>query len=120
MNILICDDSITIRKKLSGSINQISSEYKLIEASNGREGVEKFNEHSIDLVFMDIIMPEKSGLEAMKEMKAEDPNVYIVMLSSVGTKENLKEALKNGANNFIQKPWQNTEIEKIIKEVENV
>ena len=120
MNILICDDSITIRKKLSGAIDKISSEHTLLEASNGQEAIEMLHTNSIDMVFMDIIMPVKSGLEATKEMKVLNPEIYIVMLSSVGTKENLKEALENGANNFIQKPWDEKTIEKLIMEVENV
>lgn len=117
IKILICDDSITIRKKLQGAI-KIENEVEFYEAKNGLEAIEQYEKHRPTLVFMDIIMPEKDGIEALKGIMALDAKAKVIMLSSVGTKANLKIALENGASDFIQKPWDihnlNTIISKYI------
>lgn len=104
IKILICDDSITIRKKLQGAIN-LEKEIEFFEAKNGLEALEQYKEVRPDVVFMDIIMPEKDGIEALTDIMAYDNKAVVIMLSSVGTKKNLKTALENGASDFIQKPW---------------
>ncbi len=75
---------------------------EIIEASNGEEAIALYASHKPDLVFMDIIMPVKDGLEAVAEIMNESASARIVMLTSVGTKENLLKALKLGACDFIQ------------------
>jgi len=104
LKILICDDSITIRKKLQGAIN-IDKEIEFIEAKNGQEAFELYKEKKPNVVFMDIIMPEKDGIEALTDIMNFDSEAIVIMLSSVGTKKNLKDALQSGASDFIQKPW---------------
>lgn len=117
LKILICDDSITIRKRLQGSIN-IDTDIKFYEAKNGQEAITQYAENMPNIVFMDIIMPELDGIEALKGIIKNDPNAVVIMLSSVGTKSNLKIALECGATDFIQKPWDikilNTIIQKYI------
>lgn len=104
VKILICDDSITIRKKLQGAID-IQDNVQYLEAKNGTEALDIYKEHQPDIVFMDIIMPEKDGINALADIITYDENAVVIMLSSVGTKENLKSALRLGARDFIQKPW---------------
>lgn len=104
IKILICDDSITIRKKLQGAIS-IGKDIEFYEAKNGREAIEKYKEITPNIVFMDIIMPEQDGIEALTQIMQYDSDAVVIMLSSVGTKMNLKAALENGASDFIQKPW---------------
>ena len=77
----------------------------LIEAQDGAEAVEKFNAENPDLVFMDITMPNKDGLEALKEIKAAHPNANIVMCSAMGQEAMVIEAIKSGAKDFIVKPF---------------
>jgi two-component system chemotaxis response regulator CheY len=104
IKILICDDSITIRKKLQGAIT-VNSDIEFFEAKNGQEAVDIYTEVKPDIVFMDIIMPEKDGIEALTDIIKFDSLAIVIMLSSVGTKKNLKSALEEGASDFIQKPW---------------
>ena len=80
------------------------------------EAIRLYKETIPNLVFMDIVMPEKDGLEAVAEIRLHDQKAKIVMLSSVGTKENLKTALKLGAVDFIQKPWNIERLQEIIEE----
>ncbi len=102
--IMICDDSITIRKKLFGVLEKVEG-CEIIEAENGQIAVDLYKQYSPDIVFMDIIMPQKDGIEAVREIVEFDKDANIIMASSVGTKNNLKQALESGARDFIQKPW---------------
>jgi two-component system chemotaxis response regulator CheY len=113
MKILICDDSMTVRKKLVQSILAVQS-CEVIEANNGEVAVEAYKTHKPDLVFMDIMMPVKDGLEALAEIILDDPSANVVMLSSVGTKSNLQTALKVGAVDFIQKPCEEIRLKQLI------
>jgi len=119
LSVLICDDSLLIRKKLREVLEKCKCA-EIFEAENGSVAVELVKAHTPDLIFMDIVMPEKDGIEALKEIKATNPEAKVVMASSVGTNEQLKRALENGAYDFIQKPI-NLEsvlnlIEKVLKE----
>lgn len=111
--ILICDDSMTVRKKLSNLIRDIG-EFDVLEAKDGRKAVSFYQSFKPDMVFMDIMMPVLSGLEATEQIMAKDPSANIVMLSSVGTKANLKKALQLGAKDFIQKPFDKEKLIKVI------
>lgn len=113
MKILLCDDSMTVRKKLIQSITNIK-ECEVIEAKDGQVAVEAYKTHSPDLVFMDIMMPVKDGLEALAEIVLSDPKAKVVMLSSVGTKSNLQRALKVGAVDFIQKPCEPSRLKELL------
>lgn len=101
--ILIADDSILVHKQLKDTINMIASPM-LIDAKNGQEAIDQYKEHKPDLVFLDIVMPVKDGIAAIKEIKEFDPKAYIVVVSSVGTQQQLKEAILAGAADFLQKP----------------
>lgn len=109
MKILVCDDSMTVRKKLGNTLKSLIP-CQVIEAKDGAQAIDLFNEEIPDLVFMDIMMPVKDGLEAVAEIMTMHRDAKIIMLSSVGTKSNLQKALKFGALDFVQKP---VEIERL-------
>jgi len=113
LKILICDDSMLMRKKLKDSLNLCGS-FEYLEATDGQMAVDIYKEQNPDLVFMDIVMPVKDGIEAVLEIKAFDENAKVAMASSIGTKENLRKAIEAGAFEFIQKPWGQEHISKII------
>lgn len=113
IKILICDDSITIRKKLRGAI-ELNCPIEFFEAKNGIEAVEFYKNKQPNIVFMDIIMPELDGIEALSQIIAFDSKAIVIMLSSVGTKQNLKSALEKGAIDFIQKPWDIDNLNRIL------
>lgn len=104
MKVLICDDSTLIRNELKGNLSKLDN-IEIIEAENGQAAVDIYKDHKPSIVFMDIVMPEMDGIEAVREIMAYDKNAKIVMLSSAGTKNNLREALEAGACDFIKKPW---------------
>lgn len=113
MKILLCDDSMTVRKKMIQTIQSVRP-CEVIEAKNGEIAISAYLEHKPNLVFMDIMMPVKDGLEALAEIILADKNAKVIMLSSVGTKSNLQTALKVGAVDFIQKPCEASRLAELI------
>lgn len=103
LKVLICDDSALIRKKLK-NILEVCKCKNIEEAQNGIEAVEMAKSFKPDLIFMDIVMPGKDGIEALEEIKKVQPEIKVIMASSAGTQSHLKKALDFGADDFIQKP----------------
>jgi len=118
-NVLIVDDSKTSRKFLRNMLEEAG--YVIVgEAVNGLEGVEKYKELHPDVVTMDITMPIMDGIDAVKEIAEYDSTAKVVMVTAAGQKSNMVEALKRGAADFIQKPFESAVIlntlEKVLEE----
>ncbi|MCI9526601.1 MAG: response regulator [Lachnospiraceae bacterium] len=114
VKILICDDSILARKQLKDII--VEHGYQdFLEASNGQEAIDLYKEHKPELVFVDIVMPVKDGVQAIHEIREFDPEANIIVVSSVGTQTQLRNAIMEGARDFVQKPYTNSGIADILK-----
>lgn len=111
--ILICDDSVLARKQLKDILKRYGCS-NFLEASNGQEAIDMYKEHRPNLVFLDIVMPVKDGVAAIKEIIAFDSKADIIIVSSVGTQVQLKNAITEGARDFVQKPLQASQIQEII------
>lgn len=101
--IQICDDSILARKQLK-DVLAANGCTNIVEAKDGNHTVETYKTEKPDLVFMDIVMPGFDGVEAVRQIIAVNPEAKIIMLSSVGTRAQIKAAIEAGAKDFIQKP----------------
>ncbi len=110
---LICDDSVLIRKKLKDVLIKFGCS-EVFEAADGENAVNMYKENIPDLVFMDIVMPVKDGIEAVTEILQFDPKAQVIMASSSGTKTHLKKALEAGACDFLQKPVTEETVRKIL------
>ena len=115
LKILICDDSMLLRKKLTRELESQGCE--VIEAADGKEAVLMFLKHQPDGVFLDIVMPQVGGLEALQAIREINKQAHVVMLSSAGTSAKLVEALKLGAKDFIQKPYNDEQIRKALSDI---
>lgn len=115
-SILICDDSILARKSMSGILNSLGFS-NIREVSNGQAAVDAVKDEPTDIVFLDIIMPVKDGISATKEIKEISPNTAVIICSSVGTQKHLREAIKAGAKDFIQKPVEATMVKQVIDRI---
>ena len=87
------------------------------EAENGVKAIEKYNELKPDLVLMDITMPDKDGIQALKDIKASDPNAKIIMCSAMGQQAMVIESIQAGAKDFIVKPFQPDRVLEAVKKV---
>ena len=116
LKVLICDDSVLVRKKMRTVLSKLGIT-QIEEAVDGNEAVMKFSSFSPDITFMDIVMPNKSGVDALKDIHAINSTAKVVMASSIGTQGNLREAIENGAYDFIQKPVTDEMILRVISKV---
>ncbi len=115
LRILVTDDSKLLRKKLRLELEKHGCE--VLEAENGKEAVMKTLQDKPDGVFLDIVMPEVGGIEALRVLKEVSPDLPVIMLSSAGTPQKLMETLKLGALDFIQKPYTAVQIKKALDSI---
>ncbi|MBP0959136.1 MAG: response regulator [Oscillospiraceae bacterium] len=116
IKVQISDDSVLVRKKMKDHLASLGIT-TVFEAVNGNEAVDVYKANKPDVVFMDIVMPEKSGVEALIDILAYDSSAKVVMASSVGTQDNLKIAIAAGAYEFLQKPVNFDDVTKIIEKI---
>ena len=110
--ILVVDDEADIREGLELLLS--SEGYAVELAESGTEGLHKMEQHSYDLVLLDLMMPDRSGMEVIEEIRRRDRDTPIFMITAYGSVEAAVSALKLGANDYFSKPWDN---EKLIIEI---
>lgn len=103
IHILIVDDHLMVRKGLSALIQGISDFTLVGEAENGSQAVEMYRKLQPDIVLMDIVMPDISGIEAIRAIRAEDPAASIIALTSFSDEQLISQALSAGARGFLYK-----------------
>jgi two-component system, chemotaxis family, chemotaxis protein CheY len=103
--VLVVDDAAFMRKMVGDALAKGGHEV-VGEAGTGQEAIDRFQELNPDLMTLDITMPEKDGLEALKEIVALDPAARVVMCSALGQESKVLEAIKSGAKDFVVKPFQ--------------
>ncbi|NLJ91079.1 MAG: response regulator [Clostridiales bacterium] len=114
--ILVCDDAAFMRMMIKDILTK--NGYEVVgEAENGNVAVERYNELKPDLVLMDITMPEMDGIEALKQIMANDPSAKVIMCSAMGQQAMVIESIKAGAKDFIVKPFQ---AERVLEAIEKV
>ncbi|HLH39777.1 MAG TPA: sigma-54 dependent transcriptional regulator [Bryobacteraceae bacterium] len=114
-HILVIDDEPDIRESLEALLS--SESYHVDLASNAAEGQKRLEHSSYDLVLLDLMMPDKSGMEVLEEIRARDADTPIFMITAYGSVEVAVEALKHGANDYFSKPWDN---EKLLIEIDRM
>ncbi len=110
--VLIADDALFTRKVLRGILE--AEGYEVIEASNGKEAVDKFQLEHPDLVLLDVSMPDMDGLKALQAIKGIDEDAKVIMVSAMGQTSTVQEAMKFGACDFIVKPFRSNQIRELI------
>lgn len=106
MKILVVDDSSTMRRIIINTLNKIGySDYA--EAANGREGVEKLAAVPIDMIITDWNMPEMSGVDFIRAVRANDltKHLPVIMVTTNAAQEDIVQALDAGVNNYVVKPF---------------
>ena len=103
--ILVVDDAAFMRKMVTDALTKGGHEV-IGEAGNGTEAVEQYQTLNPDLTTLDITMPEKDGLSALKDIMAMDPSAKVIMCSALGQESKVLESIKLGAKDFVVKPFQ--------------
>jgi len=113
--VLVVDDEPDIRESLELVLGDAG--YRVETAQNGTEGIEKMESRVYDLVLLDLMMPDRSGMEVLEHVRARDRETPIFMITAYGSVEAAVNALKLGANDYFSKPWDN---EKLLIEIDRM
>ena len=103
--VLVVDDAAFMRKMVGDALTAGGHEI-VGEAGNGNEAFSQFQALKPDVMTLDITMPEKDGLAALKDILSFDPTAKVVMCSALGQESKVLEAIKGGAKDFVVKPFQ--------------
>ena len=103
MRILVAEDEQQLSHVLSSAMT--ASGYQVDIANNGQEAIEQAKENAYDVIILDIMMPVKSGLEALKEIRATGNRTYIMMLTAMGEEDDKVTGLDAGADDYLTKPF---------------
>ncbi|MDY6862547.1 MAG: response regulator [Thermodesulfobacteriota bacterium] len=115
LKILVIDDDSEIRTILGDIL--VSLGYGVIMANDGLEGIDRIKECTIDLIMCDVYMPNLSGLEFLKEIKKIEIEIPVVMVTGLPDVDIAVEAMKEGAADFISKPFRLEQIENVVKKL---
>ena len=114
--ILVADDASFMRQMIREIVESEGHEV-VAEASDGIEAIDQFKNHHPDVVTMDIVMPRRSGIDAVKAILEFDPTARVVMCSALGQETLVTEALQAGAHDFIVKPFKPDSVIDTLKKV---
>jgi two-component system chemotaxis response regulator CheY len=103
--VLIVDDAAFMRKML-GDVLAKGGHEVIGEGANGAEAITQYQSLRPDIMTLDITMPEKDGLAALREILTLEPSAKIIMCSALGQESKVLEAIKSGAKDFVVKPFQ--------------
>lgn len=113
VRVLVVDDISLMRNILKTTLRGFGFD-QFDDAANGEEAVTRFRTTKYGMVFLDIDMPGKSGLEALSEIRNYDAEVFVVIVSAHSSAENVKHALKLGADGFIVKPYAAQKVAQLV------
>ncbi len=113
--ILVIDDEADIRESLETLLTL--ERFSVETAQTGTEGLKKLETTGYDLVLLDLMMPDKSGMEVLEELRTRDTETPVFLITAYGSIEVAVEALKRGASDYFSKPWDN---EKLLIEIDRM
>lgn len=111
--VLIIDDEVAIRESLQILLEDDG--YEVINAGDGEEGLGFLDAQAFDLVLLDFQLPDRNGLEILRDIRERDPEMAVIMITAYGTPENAVAAIQGGAANFIAKPWTNEKLQADVR-----
>jgi len=107
-SILVVDDEQEIREGLEALLTSESFDVTLAET--GQAGLQKLDDQPFDLMLLDVSLPDRNGIEMLREIRQRDPHLAIILITAYGSIDMAREAFKGGAQDYITKPWSNDEL----------
>ena len=118
LNIMVVDDELIVRESLKGWLEKFG--YGVDTAENAQDALQKLETETYDLLFIDIKMPGMDGVELLKRVKEDLPDVIVVMITAHGSIESAIEAMKAGASDYLMKPFDPENLELLVEKVVQV
>src|ERR1700692_4031024 len=107
-SILVVYDEIEIREGLEALLT--SESFEVTVAESGQAGLQKLEDQPFDLMLLDVSLPDRNGLDLLREIRLRDPNLAIILITAYGSIDMARAAFKGGAQDYITKPWSNDEL----------
>jgi DNA-binding NtrC family response regulator len=107
-SILVVDDELEIREGLEALLK--SEGFDVTLADTGEAGLRKLEDRPYDLTLLDVSLPDRNGLEMLREIRRRDPNLSVILITAFGSIDMARAAFKSGAQDYITKPWSNDEL----------
>src|ERR1700735_5533752 len=107
-SILVVDDEVEIREGLEALLT--SENFQVTLAETGAVGLQKLEDNPFDLMLLDVSLPDRNGLELLREIRLRDPQISIILITAYGSIDMARAAFKGGAQDFITKPWSNDKL----------
>lgn len=114
--VLIVDDAAFMRHLIKNILSDIGCQV-IGEAANGEEACRMYDELHPDLVTMDLVMPKKGGLDALRDIRAKDAKAKVIVISAIDQRQPLMDALKHGAADYVVKPFEKDRVAEAIHRV---
>ncbi len=115
--LLIVDDEETITFSLYQSFIHSKKDYEVVTASSGEEAIERIQENPFDLIVTDIMMPGIDGFELLNTVQRDYPQTDVIIMTAYGSSIYKEKALKQGACNYVEKPFEMKEFKKLIMDI---
>jgi len=112
--LLVADDDPAVRQSLERALTREG--YSVVLAPDGLAALDRLKAGGVDLVLSDLKMPGLTGLELLREAKAVAPDVDVILLTAFGTVEEAVKAMKDGATDFLTKPFQRAQLTKVVRQ----
>ena len=116
LKLMIVDDSNIIRSKITRTLSQHDM-VVVATASNGEEAIKLFAQSKPDVVTMDLTMPRMDGLECIRAIRKINPKIHILVVSALADKSTAIQALKEGAQGFLCKPFSESDLTEAMEEL---
>jgi DNA-binding NtrC family response regulator len=107
-SILVVDDEAEIREGLEALLS--SEDFQVTLAETGEAGLQRLEERPFDLLLLDVSLPDRNGLELLREIRRRDPGLAVILITAFGSIDMARQAFKGGAQDYITKPWSNDEL----------
>jgi two-component system chemotaxis response regulator CheY len=117
--LLVVDDALFMRKMICGVAAEAGWQV-VAEACNGAEAVSLYQQYRPDLVTMDLVMPVMGGLEALRQIRAVDPQAQVVVVTALDQKQSLMDSIRDGAIDFIVKPFERERVLALLAKARGV
>ena len=114
--VLIVDDAKFMRHMIKNILVELGCEV-VGEACDGIEAGELYEKLAPDVVTMDIVMPNRTGTEALRDIRAKDPHAKVVMITAIDQRDRLMEAMKLGAADYVVKPFEKERVKEALLRV---
>lgn len=107
-SVLVVDDEVEIREGLEALLS--SENFDVSVAENGEAGLRKLEDQPFDLMLLDVSLPDRNGIDLLREIRSRDPHLAIILITAFGSIDMARAAFKSGAHDYITKPWSNDEL----------